>query len=168
MEAIALKPQKYQMFHLKFLPLLFNPKVLGAILLFDLGQFFTKYVFEDITYLKFLAIACIVDFITGVTKVAIRQGVSHISSRGLRDSVSKGISYGAFLILIHTLTHFQINNQVTTTFAWLNKAALEFLILVEVRSIYENVVIINPKLDFLDAVIQKIVDNIKGKTNANK
>jgi toxin secretion/phage lysis holin len=161
------------MLNLNFIPYLFNPKLIGTLLFLDITgimQFITKYVFADITYLKFLIIACIVDLITGVWKVIVAQGIKSVSSKGLRGTVTKVISYGSFLVLVHLITHFQINGQTNagTAMEWINKAALEFLILIEFRSIYENIKIINPKLDFIDPVLQKLLDKFKTKKNDSK
>lgn len=163
-------PGKREMVNLKFIMYLLNPKILAGVLVLDVFSgvmhFITKYIFQDLTYLKFLAVACILDLITGVWKVIITEGIKAVTSRGLRDSVTKLISYGAFLIIIHVLTHFEINGQTSSTFLWLNKIALEFLILIEIKSVYENIIKINPSLDFIDRVIQKIADTIKKKKDA--
>jgi hypothetical protein len=154
------------MVNLKFLGYIFNPKLLTTLLFLDLTgllNFISKYVFADLTYLKFLVIACIIDLITGVWKVIVNEGIKSVTSRGLRDTVSKLISYGSFLIIIHILTHFEINGQVSSSFLWMNKVALEFLILVEIKSVYENIIRINPKLDFVDSVLQKIINTLKNK-----
>lgn len=152
------------MLNFKLLTYVANPKLWAAILLLDLTgifNFITKYVFADTTYLKFLIIACTVDLITGITKVAITNGYRSITSKGLRDSVKKIISYGSFLIIIHILTHFEVNNIPATSFLWMNRAALEFLILVEVKSVYENIVAINPNLNFIDNVLKKVENILK-------
>jgi hypothetical protein len=164
--AVLPNTQCREMVNLKFLGYIFNPKLLTALLFLDLTgllNFISKYVFADLTYLKFLAIACIIDLITGVWKVIVNEGIKSVTSRGLRDTVSKLISYGSFLIIIHILTHFEINGQVSSSFLWMNKVALEFLILVEIKSVYENIIRINPKLDFVDSVLQKIINTLKNK-----
>lgn len=152
------------MFNLKLLSYLLNPKLLFGILLFDLSgitNFIFKYIFQDINYLKFLIVICGIDLITGIWKVIVTKGVKHVTSRGLRDTVTKVISYGSFLVLIHIITHFEVNGVPSTSFVWLNKVALEFLILIEVKSVYENIITINPKLDVIDSIIQKAFDKFK-------
>lgn len=151
---------------MKVLAYLLNPKALLAVFLFDITgvlHFINKYIFEDVTYLKFLVVACVVDLITALTKVWVTQGLSAITSRGLRDTISKGIQYGSFLIITHVLTHFQINGESNSQFLWLNKVAYEFLILIEIKSVYENIIKINPKLNFVDTVIKKFLDIIRPK-----
>lgn len=160
------------MFNLKFIPYLFNPKLIGMLIFLDLSgimKFIDKYLFSDINYLKFLIMACLFDLITGVCKVIVTEGVKKVSSKGFRDSVTKLISYGSFLFIVHLLTHFEIEGQTNsnTALLWLNKGALEFLIMIEIKSIYENIVAINPKLDFVDSLLQKFIDKYKIKKNAS-
>lgn len=120
--------------------------------------FFTKYIFADVEFLKWLFIAMAVDLATGLAKVWRKQGYQAITSKGLRDTVTKFIQYGGFLIITHVLTHFQIGGQPVTTWTWINKVAYEFVLMVEIKSVYENVVAINPKLDFVTKVIKKIAE----------
>jgi hypothetical protein len=155
------------MFILKVFSYIINPKFLFAVILLDLAgilQFINKYIFEDVTYLKFLFVACVLDLITGITKVSINNGIKSISSKGLRDTVVKVIQYGSFLIITHVLTHFQIDGkQINESLLWLNKVAYEFLICVEIKSVYENIVRINPKLNFFDTIVAKVSAFIKAK-----
>jgi len=145
---------------LTLLNALFNPKLwAGTILLqVSFGNFFTKYIFADVEFLKWLFIAMAVDLATGIAKVWKKEGHHAITSKGLRDTVTKFIQYGGFLIITQVLTHFQIGGQPVTTWTWINKVAYEFILMVEVKSVYENVVAINPKLDFVSKVIKKIAE----------
>lgn len=164
------------LFPYKVLYLLSNVKIWIYVLFLDvltgLLQFITKYIFNDITYLKFLVIACFLDLLTGITKVVVTEGWKHVTSRGMRDTVLKAIQYGSFLIITHVLTHFEINSEPNTQFIWLNKIAFEFLILIEIKSVYENIIRINPKLDFARALLKKLAALLKpskesGATNKN-
>lgn len=154
-------------FNFKFISFLLNLKLLGILLLFDITgifPFIDKYVFADLNYLKFLAVAVIVDFITGICKVAMTEGVRSITSKGMRiGTVTKLISYACFLIGIHIATHVEVGGKQITNIDWIGKYALEFLIMVEVKSIYENLVKINPKLDFIDTVLQTVLNKFKTK-----
>lgn len=154
-----LNHKKEEMFKIKIIAALCNIKVWTLFVLLDITwimKFIEKYIFADMGYLKWLVIAMIVDFVTGVTKVWVTQGFQSITSKGLRDTVGKIIQYGAFLIITHVITHFEIGGQATTTFLWLNKIAYEFLILIECKSVYENIVRINPNLDFVTHVVDKV------------
>lgn len=156
----------------KYLSCIFNVNVWVILLGIDLsfiGAFINKYIFSDMGYLKWLVIAMIIDLITGITKVWVTQGWSCITSKGLRDTVAKCVQYGGFLIITHVLTHFEINGQVQISgMSWLNKLAYEFLILIECKSVYENIVRINPKLDFVKMVLEKVSGYLKNKDNNEK
>lgn len=150
---------KREMFNFKILSSLCNVKFWTLFILLDITsvfKFFEKYIFADIGFLKWLAIAMIVDLITGVTKVWVTQGPKFITSKGLRDTIGRVIQYGSFLVITHVVTHFEIGGQANTTFIWLNKVAYEFLILIECKSVYENIVKINPKLDFVSTAVDKV------------
>lgn len=122
-----------------------------------IGTAFQKYMFNDIGYLKWLTIAMALDLLTGITKVWVTQGWQEITSRGLRDTVSKCIQYGVFLFITHAITNFEIGGvAVNSNFDWINKVAFEFLMLIETKSVYENLIKINPKLDFIKFVFEKI------------
>lgn len=148
-----------KMFQFKFIEYLINPKIFVTIFLLDLTgimTFLNKYIFSDITYLKWLVIVMLLDLITGITKVWVNDGFKAITSKGLRDSLSKVIQYASFLIVTHVLTHYQVGDENNTNFKWLSKFAYEFLILIEIKSVYENLIKINPALDFVTSLINKI------------
>lgn len=152
----------------KLLGILTNPKFWFAAILLDittLSDFIHKYIFGDMTFLKWLVLTMIVDLVTGVTKVWHTQGWKAITSKGLRDSVAKVIQYGAFLVITHILTHYQISGQVNTNFVWINKLAYEFLILIEIKSVYENIIAINPSLDLFTKLFFKIAEVLKPLDN---
>lgn len=154
------------MFSFKFLAYFLKPKFVAFMLFLDVTgiiHFIQKYIFADLTYLKWLAVVMFADLVSGVTKVWKNEGLKSVTSKGLRDTVSKVISYGLFLVVIHVLTHYQIGGESNTSFLWINKVAYEFLILIELKSIYENVILINPKLDFIQFMIDKIQLLLKSK-----
>lgn len=127
-----------------------------------------KYIFNDFSFLKWLMIVMAIDLVTGITRVWKNQGLKAVSSRGLRDSVTKVVQYGAFLIVTHIVTHFEIGGQVAFPNAeWVNKMAYEFLIVIEIKSVYENIIRINPKLDFMKDVIDTILTTLKTKRDNN-
>lgn len=131
------------------------PIMLEAITPFE--AFFTKYIFADTGFLRWLVLAMIVDLITGIAKAISKGGLKAVTSKGLRDTLVKCTQYFAFLIITHIVTHYEIGGKVATTdFNWVVKLACEFVLLIEVKSVYENVVAINPKLDFMTEVLKKI------------
>jgi hypothetical protein len=132
------------------------------------GALFQKYIFSDGEYLVWLLIAVMLDLITGVTKAIVQNGISHVTSRGLRMTVIKFIQYGAFLIITHVLVHFTVNGKTVSPLAFIDTWAFSLLILIEVKSVYENIVAINPKLDFIGPLIEKISEAIKTKRTDEK
>jgi Bacteriophage holin family len=130
-------------------------------------NFIQKYLFQDLGFLKWLVIAMILDLVTGVAKVYKQQGLRGITSKGLRDTVSKCIQYGAFLIITHIITHYEIGGYAATNMRWINKLAMEFILLVECKSVYENIVTINPKFDFVAKLWDKITELYPSKKKEN-
>ena len=115
-----------------------------------------KYLFKDLGFAKWLVIVMCLDLITGITKVWVLEGLKNVTSKGLRDTVSKCIQYGAFLIITHVLTHFEVDGEVILgRWEWFQKLAFEFLIFIEIKSVYENITAINPRLDFITVVVDK-------------
>jgi len=127
-----------------------------------------KYIFSDGEYLIWLLIAVMLDLITGVTKAIVQNGIRHVTSQGLRMTVIKFIQYGAFLIITHVLVHFTVNGKSVSPLAFIDNWAFSLLILIEVKSVYENIVAINPKLDFIKPLIDKITAVIKTGGNDEK
>lgn len=151
---------------MKFLHALTNVKLWCMSFLLQIqifSDFVTKWLVGDVGFLKWLAIAMGCDLATGIAK-AYRKKES-ITSKGLRDTVSKCIQYGTFLIITHVLTHFEIGGKVQyPQLEWLNKLSLEFIILIEIKSVYENIVAINPKFDFVQSLWDKVVKVFPAKT----
>lgn len=149
-----------------------SPKILFGTLLFSMTQIpelIEKYIFGDLGFAKWLVLVLILDLVTGVTKVWVNEGYKKVTSKGLRDTVSKCIQYGALLIVTHILTHFEIKEKVILGhLEWLNKLTFEFLIFIECKSVYENIVKINPRLDIISVMVDKgkeILDILKVKNN---
>lgn len=128
------------------------------------SDFITKYIFSDMGYLKWLVIVMSIDLFTGIAKVVKNDGWKSVSSKGLRDTVVKCIQYGAFLIITYVLTHYEIGGQVQMrNTEWLSKIAYQFIILVEIKSVYENIVAIDNRLDFVATTLYKVVDMLPKK-----
>lgn len=152
---------------LKYINSIFNVNIWFILLGIDLTGVFVfvqKYIFADIGFLKWLVIAMIIDLATGITKAWVLTGWQSISSKGLRDTISKCVQYGSFLIITHVLTHFEVDGKVGMQgMQWMNKLAYEFLILIEIKSVYENLIRINPDLDFVKFLVEKITKYYKNK-----
>lgn len=144
----------------KLIASLTNIKLLCIVLLFTLTripELIATYIFADFGFLYWLVFTMILDFITGVTKVWKNQGWAAVTSKGFRDTVSKSIQYISFLMLVHIVTHVRIDDKVVMgDWSWLTKYAFEFLIFIEIKSVYENLVEINPEFDVLKTIIKQL------------
>lgn len=126
-----------------------------------IGALFHKYIFSDTEYLGWLFVAVMLDLITGITKAWVQGGIKNITSQGLRMTIIKFIQYGAFLIITHVLVHFTVNGNNISPLGFIDNWAFSLLILIEIKSVYENIVAINPKLDFIKPLLDKVTAAIK-------
>lgn len=134
-----------------------------------INDFVSKYLFTDISFLKWLAIAMTIDLITGVAKVIKNQGYKAVTSSGLRDTIIKFLQYGAFILITHVLCNFEVGGQkMMTDYPWLSKAAYEFIMLIEIKSVYENIVAIDDRFDVFAKMIKKVVENLPSKYKSEK
>jgi hypothetical protein len=134
-----------------------------------INNFISKYIFSDYNFLKWLVIVMILDLITGITKIIKHQGMKAVTSKGLRDTVSKCIQYAAFLIVTNVLTHYEIDGQpAMSNMTWLSKLAYEFILLIEIKSVYENIVAYDARFDFMAKIVKKIIDMLPTKYKTDK
>lgn len=117
--------------------------------------FFQKYVYNDWNFLIFLGVLMLVDLITGILKSVKKSGWSSIQSKGIRDTGIKLIEYGAFLITIHVLVAFQVDGKPLGWLSYGDELGYSFLIVVEAKSIFENLQATNPDLN-LKPLIDKL------------
>lgn len=129
-------------------------------------EFTTKYIFSDVEYLKWLVIAVTLDLVTGIAKVWAKEGYKAVTSKGIRMTIAKFIQYGAFLIITHVLVNVTVGE--SKPFAFVKDWAYLLLLLVEIKSVYENITAIDNRLDFINPIIQKIGEMIKSKQDENK
>jgi hypothetical protein len=125
-----------------------------------------KYLFSDFEFLIWLTIAMIVDLITGITKVWVKKGMSAITSEGLRKTVAKLIQYGMFLIITNVLVNFTVKGEAISPLAFIGDWSFILLIMIEIKSVYENIIEMRPGLDFVKKIITSISQIIKSKPNA--
>lgn len=145
---------------------LINSKLwIGAftVQLLSIVPFIQKYVFSDLSFLIFLVIAMILDLVTGIAKAFVLKKA--VTSKGLRGTVLKCIQYGAFLIITHVLTHYDIAGKAVFQLPWLEKVAFDFLLLIEVKSVYENIIAMDPKLDLFEKVFKKLQEILKNSSS---
>lgn len=121
-------------------------------------MFIEKYIFNDWQFLKYLIIVMILDIFSALCRVYLTEGKESITSRGMRQTVVKSVQYFVFLITIHLLTNIHVNGDRITIYDWIIDIAYTFLIVIEIRSIWENLMKMNNKFD-LSGFIKKITDS---------
>lgn len=124
-----------------------------------------KWLFADLEFLKWLLIAITLDLLTGIAKVWIKDGYKAVTSKGIRMSVMKVIQYGAFLIITHVLTNFTVGGLRIAPLGFITSWAYTLLLLIEIKSVYENIVAIDNRLDFINSIVKNISKVIKQKTD---
>lgn len=115
--------------------------------------FIQRYVYSDWNFLVSLLILMFLDLVTGVAK-AYKTG-KIVTSTGLRDTLIKIFQYGVALIVIHVLVSFQVNGQEVTLLNYADEAGYTFLIVIEAKSIFENLQKVDGRLDF-SGIIDKL------------
>lgn len=112
--------------------------------------------FELIIYLGALMI---LDLLTGVVKVWVKEKkVEAVTSTGLRETIVKFVQYGTFLIVTYILTHIKgkEGTEILADYQFTLRWATIFCILIEVKSVYENLTAMNKRLDFIKPFIDKL------------
>lgn len=104
--------------------------------------FFVKYLYSDVTFLKWFLVVFLLDLITGTTKSIVQKQM--VTSYLLRRTCLKGVQYFSFLILSHALVNFTVEGQQYIELSWLPKLCATYAILIEAKSVYENIEVINP------------------------
>lgn len=130
------------------------------------SAFTHKYIFDKPEYLIWLIIALSCDLLTGIAKVWVHEGHKAITSKGFRMTVVKFIQYGVFLIITHVLSNVQVGDN--TPFAFVKDWACLLLLLIEIKSVYENITAIDNRLDFINPVIKKLGEFINTKKDLEK
>jgi hypothetical protein len=131
-----------------------NKIIPGVNEMFELGQakivfivsigftavqaFMDKYVFDHSGWVKIIALAIVIDTITGVAK---SYKMSTFSSYKFGSVMTKTCVYGLFILLLGGL--YQVESEMTKSFATLGYSAILFR---EVLSVVENCEIIHPGL----------------------
>lgn len=115
--------------------------------------FIQKYVYNDWSFLISLGVLMFLDLVTGVWKAIKNKNA--VTSIGLRDTAIKLVQYGVFLITIHVLISFQVNGKIIGVLNYADECGYSFLILIEAKSIFENLQVIDQRFDF-SGIIDKI------------
>lgn len=130
-------------------------------------MFIEKYIFSDWYFLTYLLIAMVFDIITALIRVYIKDGARHITSRGFRQSVVKAIQYFVFLITIHWITNIHVQGERIEIYDWIIPVAYTFLMLIEVKSIWENLTGMGNGFD-LSEFIKKVTNKELWSKESNK
>lgn len=116
--------------------------------------FIQEYLYNDWNFLSSLLILMALDIVTGVAK-AYKLG-KIVTSTGLRDTLIKVFQYGVSLIVIHILVSFQIDGEEVSILDYADEAGYTFLIVIEAKSIFENLHVVDGRVDFTG-----IIDKLK-------
>lgn len=122
-----------------------------------------KYIFSDTEFLGWLIVAVTVDLVTGILKAWSKEGHKAITSKGVRMTITKFIQYGAFLIITHVLANVKVGEAKYMPFSAIESWAYLLLLLIEIKSVYENLITIDNRLDFVKGIIDKINIMINSK-----
>ena len=147
----------------KFLLSFTNVKLwLFAGVLTPVSLFIEKYIFADWQFIKWLVLMMALDLITGIIKAVIKNET--ISSYGFRRTAMKGMQYSIFLIVMHILENYEIDNEKVGMFDWMTRGAYSFLIGIEGKSVLENIAVFDKRFDvsyFIEGMIKKFKKNSK-------
>lgn len=110
---------------------------LASAVITMIWHFINKFIFHDWEFLGFLVVVMALDLITGMRKAYILK--QFILSKGLRKTVNKAIQYFSFLIICHVLASFEVDGKSYHFLDWLPKVSCVYLILVECKSVLENI-----------------------------
>jgi uncharacterized membrane protein len=109
--------------------------------------------------LIWLGLAMILDLITGVSK-AIRNNVPRTST-GFRQTVVKFIQYGGAIaigIILANISEFNKDESSEWIYKYFSNTMLLFMIYIEIKSVFENLIEISPDSDFTRFFLKPIHD----------
>lgn len=121
-----------------------------------------KYLYSDISLVGILCLMITLDLFTGIVKSRKKGEV--ILSIGLRRTVTKITQYFAFLIVCHIVaTGGILGDLIESQITWLPRVAGIYLVLIEMKSILENIY-----TDNKDVPVAGILNIIKRALGMNK
>jgi hypothetical protein len=109
--------------------------------------------------LIWLGLAMTLDLITGVAK-AIRNNVPRTST-GFRQTVVKFIQYGGAIaigIILANVSEFRKDESSEWIYKYFSNSMLIFMIYIEIKSVFENLIEISPDSDFTRFFLKPIHD----------
>lgn len=109
--------------------------------------------------LIWLGLAMALDLITGVAK-AVRNNVPRTST-GFRKTVVKFIQYGGAIaigIILANVSEFRKDDSSEWIYKYFSNTMLLFMIYIEIKSVFENLIEVSPDSDFTRFFLRPIHD----------
>lgn len=109
--------------------------------------------------LIWLGLAMALDLITGVAK-AVRNNVPRTST-GFRKTVVKFIQYGGAIaigIILANVSEFRNDDSSEWIYKYFSNTMLLFMIYIEIKSVFENLIEVSPDSDFTRFFLRPIHD----------
>lgn len=111
------------------------------------------------TLLVWLGISMALDLLTGVAK-AIKNNVPRTST-GFRRTVTKFIQYGGAIaigIILANVSEFRKDDSSEWIYKYFSNSMLLFMIYIEIKSVFENLIEVSPDSDFTRFFLKPIHD----------
>jgi len=111
------------------------------------------------TLLVWLGVSMALDLITGVAK-AIKNNVPRTST-GFRRTVTKFIQYGGAIaigIILANISEFRKDDSSEWIYKYFSNSMLLFMIYIEIKSVFENLIEVSPDSDFTRFFLKPIHD----------
>lgn len=134
-----------------------------ATVITPIVYFIEKYVFSDWDFIPYLLMVMVLDIITAWLRILLKtpkegEEKEEITSRGMRQTIAKSVQYFVFLITIHLLTNIPVKGERIEIYDWIIDMAYTFLIVIEVNSIWENLMGMRNGFD-LSVFMKKIANS---------
>jgi hypothetical protein len=100
------------------------------------ASFFQTYIFNDWSFLIYLAIVVLIDTILGIWRAYKHNQISSAKFGGF---IIKVVLYGLFLVMIHSLSSFSNSDWAKYIFTYLKELCFAALLVREGISIIENI-----------------------------
>ncbi len=115
----------------------------------------------SVDFILLLSIAVIIDLITGLCKAWVQK--NNTTSQGLRQTISKLTQYAGFILVGTILLNISVGKNNFSKYRVIIDGAFIFILLIELISICENLIAINPEAKIVKYVVTPFMKLIKGK-----
>lgn len=119
----------------------------------------------SLNFIVLLVFAIFIDLLTGIAKAWV-QG-RQTTSKGLRKTVTKLTQYGGFILVGIILLNISVGERNLSKYSYVIDGAFVFMLLIELISICENLVEINPDSKIVRYIIVPFMKLIKGRIGIN-